>query len=83
MFTDILSEKEIEYDKELSESPLLDEFKKIWEIEEVEIIFKTLKYIDKVDDENKKVYLKIIDDIISLKEQKVNEFINKYSTSYN
>ena len=83
MFTDILSEKEIEYDKELSESPLLDEFKKIWEIEEVEIIFKTLKYIDKVDGENKKVYLKIIDDIISLKEQKVNEFINKYSTSYN
>ena len=83
MFTDILSEKEIEYDKELSESPLLDEFKKIWEIEEVEIIFKILKYIDKVDGENKKVYLKIIDDIISLKEQKVNEFINKYSTSYN
>ena len=83
MFTDILSDKQIEYDKELLESPLLDEFKKIWEIEEVEIIFKTLKYIDKVDDENKQVYLKIIDDIISLKEKNVNEFINKYSTSYN
>ena len=35
------------------------------------------------DDEEKNTYLKVIDDIITMKEKKVYDYIHKYSTSYN
>lgn len=83
MFTDILNGKDIENEKEILESPLLDDFKKIWDNDEIEIVYKTIKYIEKENNENKEVYLKILNDIITLKEQNVNNYIIKYSTSYN
>jgi len=75
--------EEIEEAKE-KESPLLGELKTIWKEEELTIIFQTLQYLDScVDEEEKKIYFKIIDDIVSMKEKKVNEYVKKASTSYN
>ena len=69
---------------DIKESPLLDEFKKIWKEDELIIIYKMLTYIENItDNDEKEVYLKSIDDIISMKEKKVCEYIEKYSTSYN
>jgi hypothetical protein len=66
------------------ESPLLEELKTIWKEEELTIIFQTLQYLDAcVDEEEKKIYFKTIDDIVSMKEKKVNEYVKKASTSYN
>ena len=66
------------------ESPLLGELKTIWKEEELKIIFQTLQYLDTcVDEEEKKIYFKIIDDIVTMKEKKVNEYVKQASTSYN
>ena len=84
MFDDILSQKDIETVEEIKESPLLDEFKSIWKDDELDIIFKILKFIDiceKTDEKNN--YIKIIENIVNLKERQIEEYINKYSTSYN
>ena len=76
-------EEGIEGGKE-KESPLLGELKTIWKEEELTIIFQTLQYLDSCgDEEEKKIYFKIIDDIVSMKEKKVNEYVKKASTSYN
>lgn len=84
IFDDILSQKEIEKVEELKESPLLDEFKSIWKNDELDIIFRILKFInicEKTDEKNN--YIKIIEDIVNLKEKQIEQYINKYSTSYN
>lgn len=84
MFNDILSQKDIDKIEGIKESPLLDEFKSIWKDDELDIIFKILKFIDiceKTDEKNN--YIKIIENIVNLKERKIEEYINKYSTSYN
>lgn len=66
------------------ESPLLDEFKTIWDNDELIIIYKMIKYLDKTNDEDEKnIYLNNIDSIITMKEKKIHEYIQKYSTSYN
>jgi len=84
MFDDILSQKEIEKVEEIKESPLLNEFKSIWKNDELDIIFRILKFInicEKTDEKNN--YIKIIEDIVNLKEKQIEQYINKYSTSYN
>ena len=83
LFKNMINNQEIEK-LEIKESPLLDEFKEIWNKDEIIIIYKMLIYIEKLtDNDEKEVYLKNIDDIISMKEKKVCEYIEKYSTSYN
>tara|TARA_B110000285_G_C15082972_1_gene594540 strand:- start:1026 stop:1694 length:669 start_codon:yes stop_codon:yes gene_type:complete len=65
------------------ESPLLGELKTIWKNEELVIIFQTLKYLDGCsDEEEKEIYFKTIDDIVTMKEKKVNEYVKQASTSY-
>ena len=82
MIKDSLESKEIEK-IDTSESPLLNNMKDFWEEEEFEIIFKMLKLIDKIKDNNvRSVYISSINNIVTMKEQKVCEYINKYSTSY-
>ena len=82
MIKDSLESKEIEK-IDTSESPLLNNMKDFWEEEEFEIIFKMLKLIDKIKDSNvRSVYISSINNIVTMKEQKVCEYINKYSTSY-
>ena len=83
LITNTLDDKEINIDKELKESPLLNDLKNIWEGDEFEIIYNLLLLINKSNEDEKEIYLKNIDDIISLKEKKVHEYIKKYSTSYN
>ena len=68
---------------DIKESPLLDDFKILWKKEELEIIHKTFLLLEKSHDEDKKVYLQTIDHIVSMKERKVKEYIDKFSTSYN
>jgi len=70
-------------DGDIKESPLLDDFKILWKEEELEIIYKTFLLLEKSHDEDKKVYLQTIDDIVSMKEKRVKEYIDKFSTSYN
>ena len=80
---DVLEGKEITIDGDIKESPLLDDFKILWKEEELDIIHKTFLLLEKSHDEDKKVYLQTIDDIVSMKEKKVKEYIDKFSTSYN
>ena len=84
MFDDILNNREVQKLNELKESPLLEEFKTFWKNEELEIIYKILKFIDhsdKIDEKNN--YINIIEGIVKTKEKLVQDYINKYSTSYN
>ena len=63
---------------------VLEEFKTFWKNEELEIIYKILKFIehsDKIDEKNN--YINIIEGIVKTKEKLVQDYINKYSTSYN
>ena len=87
MFKDKIEHKDIEIivnDESQKESPLLTELKNFWKYEELFIIFQTLQYLEKCNDENEKnIYFKTIDDIVTMKEKKVYDYIQKYSTSYN
>ena len=85
MFDDRIKHKIVEKKEiEEKESPLLNELRNFWKDEELFIIFQTLQYLDKCTDESEKtIYFKIIDDIITMKEKKVYEYVEKYSTSYN
>jgi hypothetical protein len=66
------------------ESPLLTGLKNFWKYEELFIIFQTLQYLEKCIDENEKnIYFKTIDDIVTMKEKKVYDYVLKSSTSYN
>ena len=50
----------------------------------LEIIYKILKFIDHSDKINEKNnYINIIEGIVKTKENSVQDYINKYSTSYN
>ena len=90
MLIDTLNAKDFEK-IECKESPLLNNMKDFWMEEELEIIYKILliinKYQDKEDKEdnkeNIKVYLTIINNIITMKEKKVSNYIMKSSTTYN
>ena len=82
LFNDILDNKQINtYDK-TKESPLLNDLKNVWSEDELEIIYKLLQITNNCSENEKIVYLKNIDDIISVKEKKVYDYIQQYSTSY-
>ena len=90
LFKNVLSDNKLNdeiilnNDENDKESPLLNELKNIWNKKELNIIYQTLNYLEDTSDEEEKiVYLKNIDDIISMKEKKVHEYIQKYSTRYN
>ena len=80
MVEDCLKSKEIEK-LDIEESPLLEKMKDFWEKEEIDIIYQLFLLIDKLNNDEKEVYIKIIDDIIIMKENKLNEYILKSSTS--
>jgi len=85
IFKKILEKNSIEekIDDE-KESPLLDELKTFWKNEELKIIFEILNYLDTCEDDvEKEIYFKILDTIITMKEQKVSNYIQLSSTSYN
>jgi hypothetical protein len=83
LFKDILDKKSIE-NEDQKESPLLDDLKNIWKRPELEILYQMLLFLDATQDsEEKNTYLNAIDSILIMKEKKVYDYINKYSTSYN
>jgi hypothetical protein len=68
-------------DKEVSETnPIIDNLKDFWKTEEINVINELLNLILK--NIEKDVYLKCLENIIEEKEKKVNEYIQKVSTSY-
>ena len=68
-------------DKEVSETnPIIDNLKDFWKSEEINVINELLNLILK--NIEKDVYLKCLENIIEEKEKKVNEYIQKVSTSY-
>lgn len=69
---------------DIEESPLLNELKNYWNNYEIDIIFTTLKHIESCNDEiEKEVYIENINTILNYKEQKVKDYIDKSSTTYN
>lgn len=84
IFNDLLEDNKLNRYSQSKESPLLNDLKDIWKKDELIIIYKYLQLIDdKCNDEEKEIYIKNIDEFISLKEKKVYDYINKYSTTYN
>jgi hypothetical protein len=72
-------------DEEISkrESPLINNLKQLWNDDEVKIIYNILKLIDSTNDkEDKCIYIKLIEDILSYKEMKVNIYVEKNSHTY-
>jgi hypothetical protein len=68
-------------DKEVAETnPIIDNLKDFWKSEEINVINELLNLILK--NIEKDVYLKCLENIIEEKEKKVNEYIQKVSTSY-
>ena len=62
----------------------MDDLKHIWKRPEIEIIHQTFQYLETTqDEEEKSTYLTIIDNIVKMKEKKVYDYIQKYSTRYN
>lgn len=68
-------------DKEVSETnPIIDNLKDFWKEEEIKGINELLNLILK--NIEKDIYLKCLENIIEEKEKKVNEYIQKVSTTY-
>lgn len=73
-------------DKSLNkkQSPLINGLKELWTQDEIDLIYNTFSHIDtKKDNNEQKIFLKNIEDIITFKEKKVYEYIETNSTSYN
>jgi hypothetical protein len=68
-------------DKEVTETnPIIDNLKDSWKSEEINVINELLNLILK--NIEKDVYLKCLENIVEEKEKKVNEYIQKVSTTY-
>jgi hypothetical protein len=79
-----LSGKEIIIDKDVKESPLLDYFQSLWKNEELDIVYKTFLLLEESNEKNEiDIYIQTIDTILSMKEKKVKDYIDKMSSSYN
>ena len=63
----------------IKESPLLKELEGFWDTHEIEIIYKTFLLLQEKNDDT---YIRIIDELITLKEKQLEDYILKYSTSY-
>tara|TARA_B100000214_G_scaffold373080_1_gene352657 strand:+ start:82 stop:705 length:624 start_codon:yes stop_codon:yes gene_type:complete len=84
MLKSILEKKELEEKEDENESPLLDKFRTFWDKTELIILYQTFQFLDQTTDEvEKQTYFKVVDDIITMKEKKVYDYIYKSSTAYN
>ena len=66
--------------KEQKFNPIIDKLKDIWESEEIKAIHDLLQLIK--TNKNRDIYLKTLEDIINAKEQFINGYIQKVTTSY-
>jgi hypothetical protein len=80
LISDTIEQKEIiEYEKDIKESPLINELHDFWDKDEIMIIYQLLQINDKQTDT---IYLKNIEDILTMKEHKLYQFIQTSSSSY-
>jgi hypothetical protein len=85
IFKSFLNDGKSYCDIDIKESPLLNNLKFIWKPDELKIIYDLLILIQKCksdESDDKNLYLEIIDKMITLKEKRVYEYINKSSTIY-
>jgi hypothetical protein len=61
-------------------NPIIDQLQDIWIQEEIKAISELVTLI--LNDKNKDIYLKSLEDIVDAKEKTVNEYIRKISTTY-
>lgn len=61
-------------------NPLIDELRPFWDDSEIELLISYLQLIDK--NVSKDIYLQSLENIISEKEKKISEYIQKISTTY-
>lgn len=61
-------------------NPIIDQLKDIWIQEEIKAISELLILI--LNNKNKEIYIKSLEDIIDAKEKTVNKYIRKISTTY-
>lgn len=64
------------------ESPIIQNLKEFWDEEEINIVNDLFKYMLKLNNDDKMIYFKIIETLITEKEKKICEFIQKVSSSY-
>tara|TARA_Y100000590_G_C15692093_1_gene1003784 strand:+ start:53 stop:706 length:654 start_codon:yes stop_codon:yes gene_type:complete len=84
LFRDIMNDNFNVLSNHEEESPLLENLKEIWKEEELLILYQMFQFIEKCDcNDEKQVYIQMIDEIISMKERKVYEYIQRSSTTYN
>jgi len=83
IFSNALQGTTMVIEKNGPESPLLNYLKDFWDDTELDIIHKKLQYIDMTNDnKSKMIYLSTIEEILTMKENNITEYIKKYSTSY-
>jgi len=66
----------------IPESPLINKLEEFWKEEEKDIIYMIYKYAITLKDEEKGIYLRMLETILTEKEKQINTFIQKVSTSY-
>lgn len=67
-------------EKEVGESPIIDNLKKIWLEPEIKLIHDIFKLIDL--NSNSKIYIEILEKLLCDREIQVNEYIKNTSSSY-
>ena len=66
----------------ISGSPLMNSLKDFWVKEEIDIIYSLFKFALTKDDEDKQFYIKMIENIIDNKEEKLNAYVKEVSTQF-
>ena len=69
-------------DSLIKNSPLIEGLRFFWNENELDLIYNMLNHIDEKKNNEKNVYLKNIEDIITFKEKEVSDYISVKSTTY-
>ena len=69
-------------DSLIKNSPLIEGLRFFWNENELDLIYNMLNHIDEKKNNEKYVYLKNIEDIITFKEKEVSDYISVKSTTY-
>jgi len=81
-YIELITNDDIKDESVLTASPLMSSLKDFWKPEEIEILYSLFQYAVNKDDEEKEFYLNMIENIISFKEKKLNDYIQSVSTKY-
>lgn len=66
----------------IPESPIIEQLREFWKEEEKDILYMIYKYAITLKDEEKAIYLRMLETILTEKEKQISDYIQKVSTSY-